>query len=202
MLLRRRQSFRREPQQKRSSFTCDAILDAAQELLLGGETRHFHMAALARRAGVSSGTLYQYFPDWPAVMSAVLERAWVRAANEFRERFMALRALELPELLEASSDLVAQVAYRLQPLRVAVHRERRRRLAHEGDADGSEEWVLFFMDALRSHLPGDEERLREIGRSMVWAADGIVEGATRRSETSLAELRASLLAAWRGVVKR
>ena len=112
MLLRRHQSLRRRPRQSRASFTFESILDAAQELLGGGDPDQFQMAALARRAGVSSGTLYQYFPDWGSVMSAVLERAWSRAESEFRARLEAMDRKALPELLEAMSSLVAEITHR------------------------------------------------------------------------------------------
>jgi AcrR family transcriptional regulator len=59
-----------------------AILEAAQELLLRHGLRGTSMEAIARAAGVAKPTLYAYFPDKAAVFSALVEQlveAWRRA---------------------------------------------------------------------------------------------------------------------------
>ena len=200
MLLRRHQSLRRKPRQSRASFTFESILDAAQEILKSGDPESFQMAALARRAGVSSGTLYQYFPDWGSVLSAVLERSWARSEAEFRTRFEAMAPQALPELLEALSGLVAEITHRDQPLRREVRREKQRRRSRDRAVDQSEQWVEYFVRVLQPFIPNADKRLWTMARAMVWAADGIVEGSIERPETSVQDLRASLLAIWRGVV--
>jgi AcrR family transcriptional regulator len=200
VLLRRRQHHRRKPRQRRASFTFDAIIEAAQQILASGDPEQFHMTVLARRAGVSSGTLYQYFPDWPAVLSGVVEVAWGRAAHEFRLRLEALDPSDLPNLLKAISALTAEITLRDQDLRTAVRHERQRHQNSSRQIDESEEWVRFFANVLRPHFPPDEEKLLAMARSMVWAADGIVEGASGRPETSHRQLEASLLAVWKGVI--
>lgn len=68
---------RRKPTQSRARFTVDAILDAAARLLAGQE--HEDGAApstdrIAELAGVSIGTLYQYFPDRDAIVRALVQR--------------------------------------------------------------------------------------------------------------------------------
>ncbi len=72
---------RRTPRQARSRETVEAILDAAAFLL---ETEGFRAAstnAIARRAGVSIGSLYQFFASREEVFRALLDRhgAEVRA---------------------------------------------------------------------------------------------------------------------------
>ena len=69
---------RKLPRQSRSKVTVQAILDACAETLArrgyGGLTTH----AIATRAGVSVGTLYQYFPNRDAVAGALVIRAMER----------------------------------------------------------------------------------------------------------------------------
>lgn len=60
---------RRSPRQTRSKATVDAILEAATRILEAGET--FTTNHTAERAGVSVGTLYQYFPNKGAVLDAL-----------------------------------------------------------------------------------------------------------------------------------
>ena len=72
---------RRRPRQTRSRATVDAILEAATRILQAGET--FTTNHVAERAGVSVGTLYQYFPGKTAILHALgaRERAAVAEAT-------------------------------------------------------------------------------------------------------------------------
>lgn len=53
--------------------TREAILDAAAELLGGDGATHTRMEDIAARAGVAVGTVYNYFEDRTALVSALLE---------------------------------------------------------------------------------------------------------------------------------
>src|SRR5580692_2269895 len=65
---------RKSPVQARSTASVDAILEATiQVLLLVGKER-LTTTKVAARAGVSVGTLYQYFPNKSALLQAVLKR--------------------------------------------------------------------------------------------------------------------------------
>src|ERR1700730_15789368 len=54
---------RRIPRQARAAETVSAILEAAAQVLEAGGLAAFTTNAVAERAGVSIGTLYQYFAD-------------------------------------------------------------------------------------------------------------------------------------------
>jgi len=75
---------RKYPRQRRSRATVEAILDAASDAVL----RHGFAAAttsvIAERAGVSVGTLYQYFSNREAVAAALVLRAMERLLAEMR----------------------------------------------------------------------------------------------------------------------
>jgi AcrR family transcriptional regulator len=65
---------RKSPLQARSAHTVDAILEAAARIL---ETRGLVACttnAVAERAGVSIGSLYQYFPNRDALTAALIDR--------------------------------------------------------------------------------------------------------------------------------
>ena len=65
---------RKSPRQGRSIATVDAIFEATIQVLLGDGLMRLTTTRVAHRAGVSVGTLYQYFPNKEALLFAVLER--------------------------------------------------------------------------------------------------------------------------------
>jgi AcrR family transcriptional regulator len=65
---------RKTPQQGRSVATVEAIHDATIQVLLKNGADRLTTVRVAQRAGVSVGTLYQYFPNKQALLFAVLER--------------------------------------------------------------------------------------------------------------------------------
>lgn len=75
-------SRRRAPRQNRSKATVDAILEAATRILESGGA--FTTNHVAERAGVSVGTLYQYFPDKAAILHALGARERAAMAEATR----------------------------------------------------------------------------------------------------------------------
>jgi AcrR family transcriptional regulator len=65
---------RRKPRQARARATWDAIVEAAAQVLERDGLAGFNTTSVAERAGVSIGTLYQYFPDKQAILLAAAER--------------------------------------------------------------------------------------------------------------------------------
>lgn len=65
---------RRVPQQARALHKVEVILEAAIRLIERSDIESLTTNALAKTAGISIGTLYQYFPDKEAVLAALIER--------------------------------------------------------------------------------------------------------------------------------
>ena len=65
---------RKTPVQARSTASVNAILDATIQVLLKVGKERLTTTRVALRAGVSVGTLYQYFPNKSALLQAVLKR--------------------------------------------------------------------------------------------------------------------------------
>jgi AcrR family transcriptional regulator len=76
---------RKSPVQARSVASVDAILEATTQVLLQVGKERLTTTRVALRAGVSVGTLYQYFPNKSALLQAVLRRHFedVAGAVEF-----------------------------------------------------------------------------------------------------------------------
>jgi AcrR family transcriptional regulator len=64
----------RMPVQARSALTVEAIYEATVQVLIQLGINQLTTTKVAARAGVSVGTLYQYFPNKNALLSAALER--------------------------------------------------------------------------------------------------------------------------------
>ena len=65
---------RKRPRQARSQATVDAILEATTRILLKHGFDGLTTNAAAAAAGVSIGSLYQYFPNKEAMVAALIER--------------------------------------------------------------------------------------------------------------------------------
>jgi AcrR family transcriptional regulator len=65
---------RKKPQQRRSRVTIDTIFEAAIQVLLANGLDRITTIQIADRAGVSVGSLYQYFPNKNALLAAIVKR--------------------------------------------------------------------------------------------------------------------------------
>ena len=77
---------RRRPRQTRSKATVDTILEATARVLIAEGFDGLTTTAVAEAAGVSIGSLYQYFPDKEALVAEIRRRY----EHGFRERLIAL----------------------------------------------------------------------------------------------------------------
>jgi AcrR family transcriptional regulator len=72
---------RKQPRQERSSKVVDRILDAALTLTREQGTKTPTTLAIAQRAGLSVGSVYQYFPNKEAILLD-LARRWLSSFPE------------------------------------------------------------------------------------------------------------------------
>lgn len=78
-------SSRKQPQQARSSELVAAILDAAVQVLTKEGAQRFTTARVAERAGVSVGSLYQYFPNKASILFRLQSDEWRQTTAMLRE---------------------------------------------------------------------------------------------------------------------
>jgi AcrR family transcriptional regulator len=80
-----RVSSRKHPQQARSTELVSAVLDAAVQVLMAEGASRFTTARVAERAGVSVGSLYQYFPNKAAILFRLQSDEWRRTSELLRD---------------------------------------------------------------------------------------------------------------------
>jgi len=69
-------SSRKQPQQARSADLVSAILEAALQVLAQEGAHRFTTTRVAERAGVSVGSVYQYFPNKAAILFRLQSDEW------------------------------------------------------------------------------------------------------------------------------
>ncbi len=92
---------RKSPVQARSAASVDAILVATIQVLLSVGKERLTTTAVAVRAGVSVGTLYQYFPNKSALLKAVLSRHMNDVAETVEAVCAAQHGKTVEEMAEA-----------------------------------------------------------------------------------------------------
>jgi AcrR family transcriptional regulator len=80
-------SSRKQPKQARSTELVAAILDAAVQVLANEGAQRFTTARVADRAGVSVGSLYQYFPNKAAILFRLQSDEW-RQTSELQRNIL------------------------------------------------------------------------------------------------------------------
>lgn len=75
----------RQAVQARSLATVEAILEAAARILAEAGWAALNTNIIAKRAGVSIGSIYEYFPDKRAIVDEILNRHLARGEALFRE---------------------------------------------------------------------------------------------------------------------
>ncbi|PYD49228.1 TetR family transcriptional regulator [Novacetimonas pomaceti] len=78
-------SVRKQPSQARSAGLVAAILDAAVHVLAEEGAARFTTARVAERAGVSIGSLYQYFPNKAAILFRLQTDEWRETTGMLRD---------------------------------------------------------------------------------------------------------------------
>ncbi|MGS0894778.1 TetR family transcriptional regulator [Burkholderia stagnalis] len=72
---------RKQPRQARSTRLVEDVLQAAVQVLEKEGAQRFTMARVAEKAGVSVGSLYQYFPNKAAVLFRLQHDEWRQTAE-------------------------------------------------------------------------------------------------------------------------
>ncbi|WP_188477781.1 TetR/AcrR family transcriptional regulator [Primorskyibacter flagellatus] len=89
---------RKAPVQRRSAATVEALHTAAIQVLVREGLARCTTTRVAERAGASVGSLYQYYPNRDALLSAVLEEHLTRVADAVAGACIAARGCPIGEM--------------------------------------------------------------------------------------------------------
>lgn len=95
---------RKMPQQTRSTVTVEAIHAATIQVLLTVGAVRLTTTRVAERAGVSVGTMYQYYPNKQALMFAIVQRQLVAVERAFLEAAEHLVGHDLETIAHGLAD--------------------------------------------------------------------------------------------------
>jgi len=109
---------RKSPVQARSAASVDAILEATIQVLLHVGKQRLITTRVALRAGVSVGTLYQYFPNKSALLQAVLKRHLTQVTDAVEVVCQQQKGKPLSQM--ATALITAFLAAKMSDVKIGV----------------------------------------------------------------------------------
>ncbi len=108
---------RKEPIQARARHTVEAMVEATARILRDEGPEACNTNAIAELAGVSIGTLYQYFPSGEALLAAVVERELAEDVNKISSLWCGVEDLRR----DLEGFVLALLAHFRRPSYLALH---------------------------------------------------------------------------------
>ena len=186
-------AMRKAPRQARSRATVEAVIEAGARILSDEGWAGFTTNKVAEAAGVSIGSLYQYFPDKDALIDAVRRR-------HLEDSLAAVRGAFAPgkSLARFAEDLADAViaAHRTHP---GLHRVLLDQVpVPDNYMDPNDRFEADYLRcftqaaaAYRSRRDGASNEV--VGLIVSDAIDGVVHNAARRGRLGDGTIRAELI---------
>ncbi|WP_321393852.1 TetR/AcrR family transcriptional regulator [Emcibacter sp.] len=102
-------SRRKMPKQERALATAEAITQATQQLIIKEGYENATTNRIAKAAGVSVGSLYQYFPNKQAIIKTLIQETVNDAAAQIRNQLRDLMEVPLESALHQIIALLFQI---------------------------------------------------------------------------------------------
>jgi len=112
---------RKQPVQARSGATVAALFEASIQVLLAVGYRKLTTTRVAERAGVSVGTLYQYFPNRQALMNSVIKGYLDEVVSLVERSCQDFNGRRLQELATGLADAFIAAKYESIDVSRAMH---------------------------------------------------------------------------------
>jgi AcrR family transcriptional regulator len=194
---------RKQPVQARSEATVSAIFEATVQVLLAAGYRKMTTTRVAERAGVSVGTLYQYFPNRRALIAAVIERHLEQTASLVERDCRALAGQSLDEITVGLVEAIIKAKCQ----RIEVSRAMQEPLA---DIDGvtlvkaaANKAATLFAEILTSCRDAAFDDVHRVAFLIVTSCRSLLQSAIvdRASAPDMAALRTHMRAMVHGYLK-
>jgi AcrR family transcriptional regulator len=167
---------RKSPVQARSTASVDAILEATLQVLLQVGKERLTTTKVALRAGVSVGTLYQYFPNKSALLKAALKRHLDEVAGTIERVCDQQKGHSLEQMAAALMTAFLAAKMRNAKTSVALY-------AVSSDVDGAKvarEMGVRANQAVVNMLMTAREQLTTDPQLVASMLQGVMAGVSRR----------------------
>jgi AcrR family transcriptional regulator len=182
-------SSRKRPKQARSTDLVAAILEAAAQVLAKEGAPRFTTARVAERAGVSVGSIYQYFPNKAAILFHLQSDEW-RQTSELLRAILEKKSRPPIERLRDLVHAFIRSECEEAAMRVALNDTaplyRDAPEAREARASGDRTMQVFMREA----LPQASESTRALAADLITTALSKVGKHFSESPRSPAEIEA------------
>lgn len=187
---------RKAPSQSRSEETVAAIVEAAAQVLEAEGFEGFNTNAVARRAGVSIGSIYQYFPGKDALTVALIQRETKRFYDDMAVALTKRSGKAALEYLIGAA--VRQQLQRPILARLLDIEEGRPALRNEIGASALQS---LFTTIVQRAVP-KHKRPEVVAGDLYGIIRGLVDAAGERGETDIASVERRLHAAVFGYLSK
>ena len=178
-----------------------AVHEASIQVLLSGGYRKFTTTRVAERAGVSVGTLYQYFPNRQALIRAVLERYLAEMSASIHADCQSLNGRPLDETATGMVDAFIAAKWR----RLEVSRAMHEPLVEVGGAElvraSAAKGAAFVADLLRNCPEISRVDVEPLAVFLVMACTSMLQAAFVEHAADKEMIRAHMHAMVRGYLR-
>lgn len=191
MTTRRRPQItsRKKPQQARSTELVAAILEAATQILAEEGVTRFTTARVAEKAGVSVGSIYQYFPNKASILFRLQVDEWMQTTRMLRnilEDANAPHLERLRTLVHAFLRSECEEAEVRGALNDAAPLYRDSPEARQAKAEGNRMIDAFMLET----LPKASAASRELAGDLIFTTLSAVGSSFSQTRRTKAEIKA------------
>jgi AcrR family transcriptional regulator len=182
---------RRQPKQRRARLTVDAVLEAAVKVLKREGFNALTTNRIAEVAGVSIGSVYQYFPDKGAIFSALHRRHIEEIDRIIEGQLLRHATSSLDDLIRAIVEAMVE-AHSADP---ELYELLTTEVPHR--ADGTKDFAVRHHSAFRLAIASrthKKKRVRNLDKTVFIVAnmvEALSHGAALRRPPSLSPSEAT-----------
>lgn len=184
-----RPAMRKAPRQARSKALVEAIIQAGARVLGDQGWAGFTTNKVAEAAGVSIGSLYQYFPDKLALIEAVRQHHFDDVLRIVR------RAVEGEKPVQAFAELLVDGMIDVHLTHAALHRVMLDEVpGHRGTRAAYDSFRADYLGSYAKGIAPYRKNAETVAEVLSSAVEGVIHNAARAGRLETPELRRELVA--------
>ncbi len=149
---------RKAARQDRSRATVDAILEASARLFAEGGLENITTNEIAERAGVSVGSLYQYFPSKHAILGELIDRHSEQTLSRLSQALLDLARAPI----DTAVRTIVEILLEADTIDLNLHRLFLDKVPDSGRSETRQQQMRLVSRMLYSLLETRREELRPV----------------------------------------